>query len=237
MIRFPKHSVKVPGTQTKSSFFQSFKEGARFLSSHKVLRYVTSINLLKAVTQSVLLVSSVLYVKTELHLTDIDGDRLYSLVVAAIAIGIIIGTTLIGTFDRKLDRRFLIVGGLLLQGAAFLLIQFHPGSIAIVLLFGMSGFGASGALTPVSACFAESTPNEVRGRVYSVVNSLIRVAMAIGYSIAGLIGENYGSITLLTLGGLLLLVSTPLLTIFLQGFTVLRKEAPRPQQQTMSSKG
>ena len=112
----------------------------------------------------------------------------------------------------------------MLQGATFLLIQLHPGAVATVLLFLLSGFGASGALTPVSACYAESTPNDIRGRVYSVVNASLRVALAVGYFAAGLIADRFSSVTLLTLGGILLLVATPLITLSLRGFSALKKQ-------------
>ncbi|MBL0388413.1 MFS transporter [Tumebacillus sp. ITR2] len=236
MIRFPKQSVKANAGQPKVSFFKSFGEGTAFLVKHKVLRYVTAINLLKAVTQSVILVSSVLYVKTQLQMSEQDSDRVYGLVVAATAIGIILGTTLIGILDKKLDRRFLIIGGLMLQGATFLLIQFQPGALALILMYGFSGFCASGALTPVSACFAESTPNEVRGRVYSVVNSVIRIALAIGYSAAGLVGAQYGAVALLTYGGILLLVATPILTLLLQGISALQTKQAVVNQTATSAK-
>ncbi|KEO82588.1 hypothetical protein EL26_14475 [Tumebacillus flagellatus] len=236
MIQFPKQAEKAAPTQ-RPSFFKSFGEGASYLFGHKVLRYVTMINLLKGITQSVVLTSSVLYCKTQLQMSAESSDRLYSVVVAALAIGIILGTTIISSMDKKIDRRFLIIGGLMFQGLTFLSIQFHPGPILLVGLYGLSGFFASGALTPVSACYAESTPNEVRGRVYSVVNSLIRVALAVGYFAAGMIGERFGALTLLTCGGLLLVLATPLLTVVLRGFSALSpKQPPLPQAPTASAK-
>lgn len=225
LIRFPKEGDRASGGQKGPSFLQSFREGAGYLFRHRVLRYITGINLIKAVTQALVLISSVLYVKTELHLPAAEGDRLYSLVVAAIAGGIVAGTAVISAFDRKWDRRYLITGGLLLQGTAFLMILFQPGPSAVVALFFLAGLGASGALTPVSAYYAESTPNEIRGRVYSVVNSLIKVALLIGFWLWGLVGEQFGAVVLIASGGIFLLVSVPLLTILLRGFRVLGGES------------
>jgi MFS family permease len=212
LIRFPARTSQEKSSAKKPPFFQSLSEGAAFLLKSHILRYATSINILKAIMQSVLLVGSVLYIKSEMGLSATSSDSLYGVVVTAIGIGVMVGTTLVGTVLHNWNRRLLIVGGLLLQGLAFLLLLFHPNAIVTVIIFWLSGFGSSGAMTPNSAFYAESTPNEVRGRVYSVVNAVLQVAQLIGYSLAGLIASTYSSSILFLFGGVVLLIAAPLLT-------------------------
>ena len=224
MMRFPpsaeRGEKKVESATT--TFAQMIQVGAKFLFTHPVMRYITCINVLKAAVQAFILIGSLLYVKTTLAMTGTAGDRMYSLVVAAMAVGVITGTLLIGTFEKRLQRRYLIVGGLMLQGAVLLLLQLHPGPALLFVLFLIAGFGSSGAMTPVSAFYAETTPNEIRGRVYSMTNSMLRVSSLSAYLLAGPIGERYGAVALLTLTAALLLIGTPLFTLFFQGLRVLQ---------------
>lgn len=230
LIRFPAHSLRGISADKKPPFFQSLREGAAFLVKHRILRYATSINILKSMTQSVVLVGSVLYVKSEMGLSANNSNSFYGIVVTAIGVGIVIGTTLIGTYLHAWNRRLLIVGGLMLQGTTFLLLLFHPGMVFTAVLFGLSGFASSGALAPNSAFYAESTPNEVRGRVYSVVNSVIQVAQILGYSIAGFLASEYSSIALFLLGGVFLIVAAPLLTLSFRGVGVVQHPSPLSAQ-------
>lgn len=229
LIRFPPQSLQGMAANKKPPFFRSLQEGAAFLVKHNVLRYATSINILKALIQSVVLVGSVLYVKSEMGLTANASNSFYGIVVTAIGVGIVIGTTLIGTYLHDWNRRVLIVGGLMLQGVTFLFLLFHPGIVLTTVLFGVSGFASSGALAPNSAFYAESTPNEVRGRVYSVVNSVIQVAQILGYSLAGFIASTYSSIILFFLGGIVLIVAAPLLTLSLRKESTVQPQ-PSPVQ-------
>lgn len=223
-MRFPDGAARGE-KKTESAadtFAQMVQVGAKFLVTHPVMRYITSINLLKAAVQALVLIGSLLYVKTTLAMTGTAGDRMYSLVIAAMAVGVISGTLLIGTFEKRLQRRWLIVGGLMLQGTMLLLVQTEPGPVMLFFLFLIAGFGASGAMTPVSAFYAETTPNEIRGRVYSMTNSMLRIASLCAYLAAGPIGERYGAVALLTGTAALLLIGTPLCTLLLRGLRVLR---------------
>ncbi|WP_145321207.1 MFS transporter [Paenibacillus xylanexedens] len=207
------------------TFGQMFKVGASFLFTNRVMRYVTSINLLKSVVQSLVLVGTLLYVKSTMDLTASQGDRIYSLAVAAMAIGVISGTILITAFEKRVQRRYLITGGLFLQGVILIMMQFHPQTIWLLILLLIAGLGASGAMAPLSAYYAETTPNEIRGRVYSVTNSMLRIAGMAAYVLAGPVGEWYGPETLFLVVSVLLLVGMPILTLWLNGLYVL---APKP---------
>lgn len=211
-VRFPKAAPVPADAPPPPSFWAAFREGVTFLRDHPVMRFVTAINLLKAAVSAAVLIGVLLYVKTQLGVAESVSDRWYGLAMAAIAGGTILGTWLIGLWEKRLVRFQLIFGGLMLQGAAYLLVLLHPGPVALLILLFAAGLAASGALTPVSAYYAEQTPNEIRGRVYSATNSLLRVSSLISYGLAGVIGEQYGAGALLIGSGLLLLACTPLLT-------------------------
>jgi len=248
MMRIPPRTARVEqekrgGTAESPlvTFGQMFKVGAAFLFTNRVMRYVTSINLLKSVVQSLVLVGTLLYVKSTMDLTASQGDRIYSLAVAAMAIGVISGTLLITAFEKKIQRRYLITGGLFLQGFTLIIVQFHPHTVGLLALLLIAGLGASGAMAPLSAYYAETTPNEIRGRVYSVTNSLLRIAGMAAYVLAGPVGEWYGAESLFLVVSVLLIAGMPLLTLWLKGLDVL---APKPRlagkpavQETHASQG
>ncbi|MFJ6209524.1 MFS transporter [Lysinibacillus sp. NPDC092081] len=210
----------------KRTFFFDFKKGVAELIKNKVLKYVTAINLLKGLVSSFTTVGALLYVKNSLVLNSQDSDPVYGLVMAMFSIGLILGTWLIGYYEKQLDRRYLINVGLILQGLFLLMIFFEPNFIFTCIIFFFAGLTSSGAMTPVSAYYAEHTTNTIRGRVYSATNASIKLVSIIGYFIAGLIGEYIGSTSLFLLTGMLLIILTSVTTVSLKGFTILAPQNP-----------
>jgi len=217
MIRFPLSEKKLDATNAEKpkqpSFFQQFAEGIKFLFTHRVLSFITSVYVLRFVSRAFLMVGILLYIKTTYDLSATDSDRLYGFAVTSTALGTFLGVLLIGYFEKRLNKRSLIVGGLMLEGLVYLGILTNPSSMILLGLFFVAGFMASGAVTPVSVSYAEHTPNEIRGRVYSVVNSVAQMSLMIGYGIAGFIGDYLGAVTLLVSAGTLLFVVTPLISL------------------------
>ncbi|EIT84472.1 putative MFS family transporter protein [Fictibacillus macauensis ZFHKF-1] len=208
-----KHVETSANDTVRRPFLTSLKEGISYIGKSVVLRHVTYINLLKAVIQSFIMIGTLLYMKELFHVKGARSDQLYSLMIGIMAFGTILGTWLIGVKEAVIHRRFLILGGLSLQGICLLLIAAAPNVYVLGSLFFVSGFALSGATSPVSAFYAEHTNDHIRGRVYSVTNATLQMASIIAFIVAGAIA-NYSSGTLLfTVAGLLLLLCTPLLIL------------------------
>lgn len=221
-IRRPLNPVRPAGNSSGFSFWPAFKEGFSYLVNSRLLRYVTSINILKASVSSLILIGSVLYVKSTMDLPKKEGDSLYGMIVATSALGMILGTWAIGYWEKKLNRHLLILSGLLLQGAFYLLILLNPGPSLLMLIFFLAGLASSGALAPVSACYAEGTPSEIRGRVYSVTNSILQITSMVTYSLAGIFSELWGVLSLFLTTSILLIGLPPLLNLLMRGSESIR---------------
>lgn len=217
MIRYPISEKKSEAADVEKpkqpSFFQSFSEGFKFLFTHRILSFITSVYVLRYVSRAFLMVGILLYIKTTFDLSVTESDRLYGFAVTSMALGTFLGVLLIGFFEKRLNTRWLIVGGLMLEGLVYLGILTNPSSMVLLGLFFVAGFMASGAVTPISVSYATHTPNEIRGRVYSVVNSVAQMSLMIGYGIAGFIGDYLGAVTLMVSAGVVLFVLTPLISM------------------------
>jgi DHA3 family macrolide efflux protein-like MFS transporter len=237
LIRFPASARKSQAAATEESgigsTLRSMKEGTLFIFQTPLLRFATLISLLRYIARAVLLIGALLYLKNDLGLSKEKSDSIYTLVVTAAAVGTVIGTWLVGWKEKTWERRFVILGGAMLQGLCYLTILFHPSAFWMIVLFLFAGLFEAGAITPVSALFAEGTPNEIRGRVYAVINAILQGFALLVYAVAGPIAESAGAVSLIALGGAVLLISTPLITKSTRAFHLLRPEPP--QQPTHSA--
>jgi MFS transporter, DHA3 family, macrolide efflux protein len=234
LIRFPAHALKAQTPPEASaepvnpvvSILRSMKEGAVFLWRHPVLRFMTAMSSLRSIATAVILIGCLLYVKNDLGLSADGSDSVYSLVITALSIGTVIGTWWIGMKDKNWQKRSLILSGMMLEGLCLTGMLLHPNTFWLITLFLVAGLFESFAITPVSTSFAEHTPNEVRGRVYSVVNASVQLITMIAYGLVGPIGDTVGASVLLALGGAFLLVVTPVLA------WVSRKQGRETQEST-----
>lgn len=227
-IRFPQKALQPSVSTARQPFWQAIREGARFLLVTPVLRYATSINILKSLAAGFFLTGTVVYAKNGLDLSSSAGDRLYATVVAVTSLGTVLGTWCISVWEKRVRRFSLIAVGLMAQGAAYLLILLRPGPYGLTALAFVAGLASSGALTPVSACYAEYTPNEIRGRVYSATNSLLQVMSVLSFTLAGAMGDAYGPASMLTIAGLLLVFLTPIFSLVFKGSQSLTGREPSP---------
>ncbi|MCX7570075.1 MFS transporter [Tumebacillus sp. DT12] len=236
MIRFPDSARRSAARSAASSAGRSngivtilsqMKEGAMTILRTPLLRFATMISLLRYLARTVLLMGVLLYLKDGLGMSATESDSLYTLVVSAAAVGTVLGTLLIGWKERSWERRLVIVGGVMLQGLCYVGVLLHPSAWWLIALFLLSGLFEAGAITPVSALFAEGTPNEVRGRVYSVINAILYAFSLLTYSVAGPVVETAGPVALIALGGLFMLIAAPLIAWSTGAYRLLKPDVPQ----------
>lgn len=165
--------------------------------------------------------------KNKFELSAGNSDQLYGLMMALFSIGLILGTWLIGYYEKKLNRGYLIYIGLILQGFFLLIIYFEPSKIYTSIVLLLAGLTSSGAMTPISAFYAENTTNKIRGRVYSVTNASIKMLSLFGFFLAGIIIDYIGVENLFLFIGLTLIISTVILTYSMNGLSLLKNKVSR----------
>jgi MFS family permease len=184
------------------------------------------------------------YASTVLGLSEEDA---FYLVVPA-GVGVVLGSLAIGRFGGRFDRTLLIAGGLLGTGVAVILLatyrrvlqellprvpanllpDFHPGGlsgflIAVMLFAALLGLANAATVIPANTSLQENTPDELRGRVFAVLNALANVGSTAPVLVVGVLAD------LLGVGALMVLIG--LVVVVIGGLSVLpavRRPEPQP---------
>jgi len=103
----------------------------------------------------------------------------YGIVLAAAGLGTVLSSLAIASRDARHSRAPWGLASVL-SLAAFLAVLGHPSFLVLLPIAFVSGLGEAGIGIPMSATLAETLPDDVRGRAYSVVNSMVELAAAVG---------------------------------------------------------
>jgi MFS family permease len=159
-----------------------------------------------------------------------EEDALFLVLPAGV--GVVLGSLLVGRFGARVDRTFLIAAGLLGMGVAVTLLavyrrvlaellphvpralalEAHPGGlsgflIAVMVFAGLLGLANAATVIPANTTIQEGTPDELRGRVFSVLNALGNLGSTVPVLVIGVLAD------LLGVGRLMLLVGLAILLI------------------------
>ena len=185
------------------------------------------------------------YASTVLGLSEDDA---FFLVVPA-GVGVVLGSLLIGRYGARVDRTALIACGLFGTGAAVIALatyhhlleallprvppnlvpNFHPGGLsgfllAVMVFAAVLGLSNAATVIPANTTLQEDTPDELRGRVFSVLNTLSNLGSTAPVLVVGVLADLLGVGTLLVLVGAMVLVIAAL-----SALPALRRRVDSPQ--------
>jgi len=158
------------------------------------------------------------------------------------------GSLLVGRFGGTLNRTLLIAGGLMGTGLAVILLatyrrivedillrvpaaralEFHPGGasgflIAVMLFAALLGVANAVTVIPANTTLQEDTPDELRGRVFSVLNALGNIGSTFPVMVVGIMADLIG------VGPLMVLIGALVLAIGIASLRpALRRSSVRP---------
>lgn len=181
------------------------------------------------------------YASTVLGLTEEDA---FFLVVPA-GVGVVLGSLLVGRYGRAANRTLLIAGGLLGIGLAVIMlasyrriledilirvpaartIEFHPGGvsgflIAVMLFAALLGVANAVTVIPANTTLQEGTPDDLRGRVFAVLNALGNIGSTLPVLVVGVLADLMG------VGRLMLLIGVGVTAIGLLSLLPAVRRAP-----------
>ena len=184
------------------------------------------------------------YASTVLGLSEEDA---FYLVVPA-GVGVVLGSLAVGRYGGRFDRTLLIAAGLLGTGVAVVLLatyrrlllellphvpnvlpEMHPGGlsgflIAVMLFAALLGVSNAATVIPANTSLQEHTPDELRGRVFSVLNALGNVGSTAPVLVVGVLAD------LLGVGALMTLIGAGIVAIgCLSVLPALKRRQPQPQ--------
>ncbi len=205
-IKVPKieRKIKVEGAMqsTKDSFKQELKEGFKFVWNFKGLRYLISV---AACLNFFAGIGMILFLPL-FQRTEGLGAGKYGVATALLTGGMFVGMALTSTVKIPYEKRlsiFMISG--IVFSIGFAVFPMFGFNYMLVLLF-ISGFFNAIVNTLISASIQLTVPQDMRGKVFSIMNTvcggLMPIAMAFGGILAEFITIKYIILTCFLLSGI-----------------------------------
>ena len=197
--------------QAMASMAGDLREGIAFIRANRSIAWSLSYLAISASLIGVLGVLGPGYARKTLGLT---GEGL-AVVLLPLGAGLVIGILLLNAYGKFLPRRRVIEGGLVGLAVALALLalaepisSFLKGTAGgignlvsllgiVVMLALAAGVGYAFVAVPAQTQLQEELPEEIRGRVFGVLNMLVNIASFLPIILVGYIADSIGPDTVL----------------------------------------
>ncbi|UHA74974.1 MFS transporter [Paenibacillus sp. 481] len=198
-------SFPSPRTNTGSQrkFIDDFRIGFRFVRTNPFAKAVTVLlPFLALCFMSALMLTQVMAVKVW-QATPFE----FGLIEACIPLGYMIGAGIIVAFGSKIKRRGrLVMFNLLLMGPAYLILSYSSSTITAIPTILLVGFTFSFCTLLVNIILRLEISEELQGRVFGIMGSLISVMPSVGLVVASYFADIYGAGSVMRVIGIILLL-------------------------------
>ena len=181
--------------------WRDVREGVRFLTHQAELRANTVISTVAQVAVGTEIVCSLLYAQTVLDTDQIGFPENYSLLMAAIGLGSILGGLLIGAVAGSFRKGPMAIAGFIGLGATFIAAGLVTDPLWAIGLFFLAGAANMAFVIPNITLFQERTPQALFARVVTSRQALVFGVMAASMAVAGVAAGQIGADRTLMLGG------------------------------------
>ncbi|WP_273837231.1 MFS transporter [Guptibacillus sedimenti] len=201
LMKIPKH--KVEHETSDQSFFETFKEGLLYVKGSRVLVVVV----LTTVFMNLFLVGPMsmglpLFVKTIL-----SGDSLtFSLLEAGAAVGMLIGSIVVGVLNLTKKRGKIALLALIFSGLAFIGLSFSTVLWMSILMLVVFGACLSASNIPFISAIQGMIEERVLGRVMGLISLASMGLIPVSYAMTALLLSTGIGIDQIMTGGAMLVV-------------------------------
>jgi len=200
-----------------SAFWREWLDGLRLLRREQVLRVIFSFEAITSLGEGVFGVLIIVFVTRVLH----GGAEQLGVLMSAQAVGALIAIPLMGLLgSRLLSGRWIglcTVAFGLIDLVIFNSPAFIPVFALTVALFVLVGIPGIASLTGLQSLTQASTPDAYRGRISSAFFTTGALLGLIGTSIAGVLGDHLGVVTVLNVQGVVYILAGILVLLALGG--------------------
>jgi DHA3 family macrolide efflux protein-like MFS transporter len=196
----PMYSSREENDESKN-LLEDIKDGLNWLARHRVLLLLVIIGTVSNIALGPTNVLPPMLIKSELQATAWE----LGLFEAAIALGLLAGSLLIGKISPK-KAGLLFIVGLGLEGVAMAIISIA--TLPWIAYVGnlMLGVAVMIAALPMGTLFQTLTPSHMRGRVNSISSIAFNVSVPITYGLIGGLADSIGAQTCYMIGAGLLII-------------------------------
>jgi MFS family permease len=181
--------------------WRDVKEGVGFLARQAELRANTVVSTIAQVAVGVEVTCSLLYAQTVLDQELIGFPENYSLLMAAIGLGSVVGGLVIGGLMGGVKKGPMAIAGFIGLGASFILIGLVSDPALAIGLFFVAGAANMAFVIPNITLFQERTPQALFARVVTSRQALVFGVMAAAMAVSGIVAGVIGADRTLMIGG------------------------------------
>ena len=201
--------------ELNSSFFKELHEILPFIKkTRKVVRAFAVLT----IAQAIIFMFAVLgpgYVSTILN---VQIENLSLILIAPAVLGLVVGSFFLGSVGKNLEFKWLSAIGFMLSGIIFLLFP-HVRNIAPALpitfaLSVLAGFAISLIFIPGHATIQVETNENLRGRIYGLLNATSGTVSFLPVVLAGGFADLFGVGTVVAGAGILMIILSVFFSIF-----------------------
>lgn len=216
---FEDASVSLPSLRSEAI------EIFRFIRKTRKVMYAL---LMLTIAQAVIFTFAVLVPSYAATVLKIKLESLSWILIAPAALGMGLGALVLGSVSKKHNRKWISSLGFLIVGVTFILFSFVNLAVSagfienlnrylplglgvtllhfVIVMAVILGFAISLVFAPSNTTIQLETNESMRGRVYGFLNALIGAVSFIPVILAGGLSDLLGTVTVLTLSGIIMLV-------------------------------
>jgi MFS transporter, NRE family, putaive nickel resistance protein len=180
-----------------TSYWSRLTSGTRLLFGNGFLRYALALQLVGAIIGGQVLVNTVGYISSILHL----GDREYGWAMMAFGVGMVIAALVVAATQTYLARHWLLFGGAILMVISIFFADrsTFPG---LILLWLCVGIGKNAIDLPTQIAIGDRIPKHQQGQVYAAHFAWSHLWWGIAYPLAGWLGTAHSEWMFSIAGGI-----------------------------------
>ena len=169
--------------QPQTSYLSRLTIGTRLLVRDGFLRYALALQLVGAIIGGQVLVNTVGYIRSILHLT----DREYGWAMMAFGVGMVVAALIVAATQKYLARHWLLLGGALLMIIAMFFAD-RATFLGLILLWLGVGIGKNAIDLPTQIAIGDRIPKHQQGQVYAAHFAWSHLWWGLAYPLAGWLG-------------------------------------------------
>ena len=177
------------------------RERISFLVHQAELRANTLVSTMAQVAVGTEVTCSLLYAQSVLDTSVIGFPENYSLLMAAIGLGSIVGGLVIGGFAGNAEKGPMAIAGFIGMGVTFIVVGLVTDPVLAIALFFLIGATNMMFVIPNITLFQERTPQALFARVVTSRQALVFGVMATAMAVSGILAGIIGADRTLMLGG------------------------------------
>jgi len=200
-------SERAEGAFGIGQLWADVREGVSFLVHEAELRANTVVSTVAQVAVGAEVVCSLLYAQTILDQSQVRFPVNYSLLMAAIGLGSIVGGLVIGAVAGSFRKGPMAIAGFVGLGASFIAAGLVTDPVLAIGFFFLAGVANMAFVIPNITLFQERTPQALFARVVTSRQALVFGVMAASMGVSGYLAGLIGADKTLMLGGAVAVVA------------------------------